>query len=120
MLQRYQLTEAGFKTKFFDSIAKITENAVEFLSRIDGYVTRWMPIGQLAKVEETYEGLRDLLLKEQLLKTCDKHLANVCQRKGYITAQQTAEITNQYLKVYGGNLTGARNVIKRNVNKFQN
>ncbi len=42
-------------TKFFDSKAEITYNAVEFLSRIDGYLTRWM---QLAKVEEIYEGLR--------------------------------------------------------------
>ncbi len=72
LLQRYQLTEAGFRTKFFDIKAEITENAVEFLSRIDGYLTRWV---QLAKVQETYESLRDLLLKEQLLNTCDKTLA---------------------------------------------
>ncbi len=50
LLQKYQLTEAGFRTKFFDSKAVITENAVEFLSGIDGYLTRWM---QLAKVEES-------------------------------------------------------------------
>ncbi len=30
---------------------------------------------QFAKVEETYEGFRDLLLKEHLLRTCDKTLA---------------------------------------------
>ncbi len=117
LLQWYQLTEAGFRTKFIDSRAEITENAVEFLSRIDGYLTRWM---QLAKVEETYESLRDLLLKEQLLKTCDKTLAMFVRERAPSTAQQTAEIANQFLQVHGGTLTDARNVMKRNVNKFQN
>ncbi len=76
LLQRYQLTEAGFRS--FNSKAEITENAVEFLSRIDGCLTQWM---QLAKVEETYEGLRDFLLKKQLLKTCDKNLAFFSQKE---------------------------------------
>ncbi len=68
-------------SKFFDSKAEITENAVELLIRIDGYLTRWM---QLAKVEETYEGLRDLLQKEQLLKTCDKTLACLSEKENQL------------------------------------
>ncbi len=39
LLQRYQLREAGFRTKFVDNKADITENAVEFLRKIDGYLT---------------------------------------------------------------------------------
>ena len=39
LLQRYQLTEATFRTKFFDNKAEITENAIEFLSRIDVFNT---------------------------------------------------------------------------------
>ncbi len=75
---------------------------------------------QLAKVEETYEGLRELLLKEQLLKTCDKTLAMFVRERAPARAQQTAEIANRYLQVHGGTLTGDRNVMKKNVNKFQN
>ncbi len=64
-MQRYQLTEAGFRTKFFDSKAEFTENAVEIPRRIDGLLS----ILDGAKVEETYEGLRHFLLKEQVLKS---------------------------------------------------
>ncbi len=98
LLQRYQVTEVGFRTNLFDSKTEITENAVEFLSRIDGYLTRWM---QLVKVEETYEGLRDLLLKEQLLKTGDKTLTMFVMERATAIAQQTVEIANRYLQVHG-------------------
>ncbi len=56
-----------------------------------GHLTCWM---QLGRVAEMYEGLRDLSLKEQLLKTRCKNLAML--------------IPNQYLQVYGRKMFGVR------------
>jgi broad specificity phosphatase PhoE len=64
LLRRYDLTEEGFKRKFRTSRVDSGETHSQFLERLRNYVTRWI---QLSNTAETFEGLVDLLLKEQIL-----------------------------------------------------
>ena len=66
LLQRFQLTVEGFRRKFRRGKPKEGETTVQFLARIENYLKRWI---NLAKIENTFEGVCDLLLREQLLNT---------------------------------------------------
>ena len=70
-LKRCQLTEEGFRLKFRKSTPEKGETASQFATRINNYLTRWM---DLAKVDETYEGIRDLFLREQFMNSVNKNL----------------------------------------------
>ena len=79
----------------------------------------------LVTTVSTYRGRlqnKVLTAKQRLLKmqTFDRTLAMFVRERVPATAQQTAEIANQYLQVHGGTLTGARNVMRKSVNKYQN
>ena len=54
-----------FRLKFRRSTPEKGETASQFVTRLDSYLKRWM---NLAKVEETYDGIHDLFLREQFMK----------------------------------------------------
>ena len=64
LLKRYQLTEEGFRQKFRNSKQEIGDTAGQFVIRLSNYLVRWMELG---KVKSTFEGLRDLIVREQFL-----------------------------------------------------
>jgi len=43
----------------------------QFLARLESYFTKWVT---LVKAEQTYEGLKSLLVRERYLATCSKPL----------------------------------------------
>ena len=71
LLKRFQLTEEGFRLKFRKSTPEKGETASQFATRINNYLTRLM---DLAMVDETYEGIRDLFLREQFMNSVNKNL----------------------------------------------
>ncbi len=97
--------EGGFHYKFFNSLAESTESPLEFLSRLNNYLARWL---ELAKVGENYEELRNLLLKEQFLKVCQKDVAMYALDKELAVPSAVAEAAAHYLQVHGGTLSGKR------------
>ena len=62
LLKRYQLKEEVFHQKFRNSKQEIGETAGQFVIRLSNYLARWMESG---KVKATFEGLRDLIIREQ-------------------------------------------------------
>ena len=62
LLKRYQLMEEGFRQTFGNSKQEIGETAGQFVIRLSNYLARWMKLG---KVKATFEGLRDLIVREQ-------------------------------------------------------
>ena len=69
LLKRYQLTEEGFRQKTRNSKQEIGETAGQFVIRLSNYLVRWMELG---KVKATFEGLRDLIVREQFLSVSNK------------------------------------------------
>ena len=71
LLQRYALTEEGYKQRFYESKPERGEAPQQFITRLESYFERWI---ELAKVEKRYDGVRDLMVKERFLAICHKPL----------------------------------------------
>ena len=78
LLKRFQLTEEGFRQKLRTCKMEVGETAQQFVVRLEEYVLRWMG---LAKVDETFEGLKDLILREQFMQSSSKSLQGFFKRE---------------------------------------
>jgi hypothetical protein len=107
LLQRYQLTEEGFRNMFYDGKPKTGETGNEYMSRLDNYLTRWMTLG---KIQKTYEELRDLVVREQFLRNCDKDITMYLREKNLDNSKKVSELADRYLQVHGCSLN---NIHKR-------
>lgn len=72
LLKRFDMTEDGFRKKFRFSKPDGSETFVQFSTRLDSYLERWI---QLSKTNKTFDDLKDLFLREQFLLCCSKELA---------------------------------------------
>ena len=64
LLNRYRLTDADFRNKFRQAKPQDGESFNQFGIRITGYLDRWI---ELSETSLSYEGIRDLLIREQTL-----------------------------------------------------
>ena len=71
LLKRYELTEEGFKRKYKKFRPENGETFQQFTTRMKSYFTRWI---DMASIEKSYEGLQDLILREQLTFICNRDL----------------------------------------------
>ena len=71
LLKRYELTEDGFKRKNKKCRPENGETFQQFTTRMKSYFTRWI---DMASIEQSYEGLQDLILREQLTFICNRDL----------------------------------------------
>ena len=71
LLKRYEMTEEGFKRKYKKCRPDSGKTFQQFSSRLKSYFTRWVG---MARIEKTYEGLADLILRDQLAFICNKEL----------------------------------------------
>ena len=71
LLKRYELTEEGFKRKYKKCRPENGETFQQFTTRVKSYFTRWI---DMASIGKSYEGLQDLILREQLTFICNRDL----------------------------------------------
>ena len=93
LLKRYQLTEEGFRQKFRSSKQEVGETAGQFMVRLSNYLSRWMELG---KVNETYDSLRDLILREQFLTVSNKNLVLFLKERKIKSVKEMVEFAEQY------------------------
>ena len=72
LLKRFELTQEGFGQKFRSFQPKNGESAPQFALRLENYSVRWV---ELANTAKTFEGLKDLLLREQIINASQNDLA---------------------------------------------
>ena len=82
LLKRYQLTEDGFRSKFRNSKPESGETVFQFVARLRRYFTRWV---DLTEVEKDYEGLSDLLIREQFIGTCSENMRLFAKKSSKIS-----------------------------------
>ena len=99
LMQRFQLTEEGLRKKFRRGKPKESETTLQFLARIENYLKRWV---DLAKIEHTFEGFCELLLREQLLDTSSKDSEVFLKEHSCRTAKELARLSDRYLEAHGG------------------
>ena len=71
LLKRYELTEEGFKPKYKKCRPENGETFQQFTTRMKSYFTCWT---DMASIDKTYEGLQNLILREQLTFICNRDL----------------------------------------------
>ena len=72
LLKRYQLSADGFKRHFRTVKPESGETPTQFLTRIGNYLLRWI---ELANAENSFDGLKTLMIQEQYFSVCPKEMA---------------------------------------------
>ena len=97
LLQRFQLTEEGFRTKFRNSRPDVGETPHQFTVRLEEYLLRWM---DLAKVPETFVGLKDLVLREQFMQVSSKSLQVFLKEHKVKNVREMTDLAQQYQEAH--------------------
>ena len=84
--------------KFKASKPEVDESQDEFIVRPDRHLLQWL---ELSDTEWTFDGLKDLIMKEQFIDSCLKNLAIHLRERAPETLAKIAEITDQYLEAHG-------------------
>ena len=101
LMKRYDLTEDGYRRKFRASKPEADESPEQFIVRLDRYLVRWL---ELSDTEQTFGGLKDLIVKEQFIDSCPKDLAIHLRERAPDTLAKIAKIADQYLEAHGKHL----------------
>ena len=72
LLQRYNYTEQGYRQRFRKAQPESAENHDQFIVSLRNYFTQWM---KLSKVESSFEGVVELMVKEQFINSCSKEIS---------------------------------------------
>ena len=93
LLKRYELTEEGFKRKYKKCRPENGETFQQFTTRMKSYFTRWI---DMASIEKSYEGLQDLILREQLTYICNRDLELFLRKREPKSLEQASKLADQY------------------------
>ena len=101
LMKRYDLTEDGYCRKFRASKPEVDESPEQFIVRLDRCLLRWV---ELSDTAQTFDGLKDLIMKEQFIDSCPKDLAIHLREKAPETLAKIAKIADQYLEAHDKHL----------------
>ena len=101
LMKRYDLTEDGYRRKFRASKPEVDKSPEQFIVRLDRYLLCWL---ELSNTERSFEGLKDLIVKEQFIDSCPKELAIHLRERAPEPLVQIAKIADQYLEAHGKHL----------------
>ena len=93
LLKRYELTEEGFKRKYKKCRPENGETFQQFTTRMKSYFNRWI---DMASIEKSYEGLQDLILREQLTFICNRDLELFLREREPKSLEQASKLADQY------------------------
>ena len=99
ILLRYMMTEEGYRTKFRDTNPEKGETVNQFIARMCRYFDKWV---SLSDIDETYAGLKDLILREQFLRKCHLELRTFLKERNPSSLPEMATFTEKYLAAHGG------------------
>ena len=100
-MKRYDLTEDGYCCKFRASKPEVDESPNQFIVQLDRYLLQWL---ELSNTEQTSDGPKDLIVKEQFIDSCPKDLAIHLRERAPETLAKIAKIADQYLEAHGKHL----------------
>ena len=100
-LKRYDLTKDGFGSRFREGKQEEGESPGQFTARLNRYLSRWI---ELSKTEKSYEGVRDLFIKEQFLNSCPVDLSIYLRERDLESLEELSQSAEQFLVARGKNL----------------
>jgi len=97
LLRKFDLTKDGFRDKFKQVKPEDNETPSQFVVRISGYLDRWI---ELARIDKTYKGLFEMIVREQFLSTCDKDLNTYLNEHDKESLDTLTELAITYLSAH--------------------
>ena len=104
LLKRFQCTEEGFRERFRKVKPEAGETMSGFLNRSTHLLTRWIELADA----KSYEGLFDLLLREQLLKSCSSGLVTFLKERKCKSAAEMMALAENYREAHVGQSMAAK------------
>lgn len=95
LLKRFDYTEDGFRKKFRESRVDDRETFSQFAVRLDNYYMRWL---DMAKCSKTFNELKDLMIREQLIILCQKELAVFLKERNPESVEQMSKLADQFME----------------------
>lgn len=95
LLKRFDYTEDGFRTKFRHSKVDQSETFTQYAMRLENYFTRWL---ELAKCPKTFDGLKDVCIREQLVFRCNAELALFLKERTPSTVEELTTFADQFIE----------------------
>ena len=97
LLNRFRLTEEGFRLKFRTSKRETGERFTQFADRLKGYLERWIELGDTKK---TYDHVVDLFISEQILEVAERDLVLFIKERKPKLLSSLTEMADQYLEAH--------------------
>ncbi len=107
LLKCFDLTEDGFRRMFKNTKPDHSESFVQYVSRSKNYLDRWFELG---KVNRTYEGVLDYMIRDQMLSICSRELYLFLKEKTFDSIDQMAVQADYFAEARGG----SKYVVQRN------
>lgn len=101
LLIRFEMTEDGFRKRFRNCRPEVGETFAQFSMRLARYFERWL---DLSKTDKSYEGLLNLMLKDQFMQSCGKELRLFLRERIPKTIQEVSVLADQFREARGGNI----------------
>ncbi|KAK7087217.1 hypothetical protein V1264_021293 [Littorina saxatilis] len=101
LLRCYNFTERGYRQRFRECQPLSGETQSQFVERLLSYLQKRV---ELSGEEQSYESLRDLIVKEQFLNACPKDLATRLEEQKLRGLKDITDAAERYLIAHGRTL----------------
>ena len=102
LLNRYNYTEHGYKQRFREAKPEGFETPGQFIVRLKNYLCKWI---ELSEVTKSFEGVVDLMVREQFGNACSKELSVYLTERKPKTIEELADIADRYLVAHNKKLS---------------
>ncbi len=116
LLQRYNFTEQGYRQRFREARPEGCENPDQFVVRLRNYFSKWV---ELASVGDDFDGVVDLMVREQFTNACSKELSIYLMERKPKDLKEMAAIADQYLTAHNKKLSSRDSYSKKGVQKSE-
>ena len=97
LLKRYEKTEEGYRKLFYSVRPEVGESQSQFIVRLANYLMKYI---EFSGITQTFEGLMELLVKEQYLATCSKELEIFLRERSIKMLDELAKNAEQFLTAH--------------------
>ncbi|XP_071503098.1 uncharacterized protein [Diadema antillarum] len=93
LLKGYDLTQEGYRLKFKQAKLRQGETFVQYASRIEKYLDRWI---ELSPYNDDVQGLKALLIQDQVFDACSKELLMFVKERQPRNLTEVLSLADQY------------------------
>ena len=98
LLKRFQMSAEDFQHKFRTTEPETGESARQYVVRLEHYFDRWL---ELTETKKTFDGVRELVVKQQFLEKCGTGLSVFLKEPRPKTLKELTEMAEVYIDAHG-------------------